>query len=215
MYVKRLGLALTLAAACVWSAPQAFAQNTQTNTGEAASEHEWVASGFAGPTFGNDTDHTDAGFGGSLTYLRRGTLGGEFVANFTPNLNFKQGPSQPSTVNSYMVNAVAAVPVGQDRRWQPFVTGGIGPMTIAAVDDPDNSIDLGRDDTQLAGNVGVGIMAFDERWGFRSSLNYFTGFDDDLDDVNDDLVADDLLSPNDALGDVNFWRFNVGVAYRW
>jgi hypothetical protein len=65
---------------------------------------------------------------------------------------------------------------------------------------------------QSGGNVGFGLMAFADRWSFRSDVRYFAGFGDKV-QVGDE--PSDALDPADFLSDVSFWRANVGIAYRW
>jgi hypothetical protein len=95
----------------------------------------------------------------------------------------------------------------------PFVSGGLGAMTLNAnIDDPTDVFDV--DDTQLAGNLGFGVMGFGDRWGFRTGMRYITGLSGDP--VPGDVDApSDLLDADDVLGEVSFWRADVGVAYRW
>jgi hypothetical protein len=53
-------------------------------------------------------------------------------------------------------------------------------------------------------------MLFDERWGIRTDFRYFTGLTDE-----GETDPADILDPADLLGDTSFWRYNLGVAYRW
>lgn len=173
-------------------------------------EHEWVVSGEVSSAFAASAEDPAAGFGGTLTYLREGAIGAEFLAGYTPDLDLDLAPTDDSTVNNFMVNGVAALPLGEDGRFQPFVSAGLGAMTIASElpgTDTDDFLDV--DDTQLGGNVGIGLMAFNDNWGVRSDLRYFTGFGGDEDDPID------VIDESDFLSDVDFWRANVGVAYRW
>ena len=68
------------------------------------------------------TDSTAAQFRfSSHGYLGRGVIGGEFLADFSPGLDtfsnalFTQAPS----VNSYMVNLIAAAPFGHVKNSNP------------------------------------------------------------------------------------------------
>ena len=95
----------------------------------------WLASGFVGSNFGsanNDLVSVDRSrsfdWGGQVGYLWRGVLGGEFLANFTPSLGINtigvlfDNPS----VSSYMANAVAALPLGAQAQFQPYISAGLG-----------------------------------------------------------------------------------------
>lgn len=202
----------TAALVCIASTRTVEAQMLADTTGTIA-EHEFVVSGFIGPTFGDVVDDADAGIGGAFTYLRGGMFGGEFIANFTPDLNFGSNLVEDSAVNDFMFNGIAALPLGEQGRFQPFVSAGLGAMTISAtIDDPEDLFDV--DDTQFAGNVGFGLMGFGDQWGFRAGMRYVSGFDEDPIPGDLDLSAD-LVDATDVLADVSYWRGDVGVAFRW
>lgn len=206
MTLKHLRYALALASIGILTPAVSAAQTFDDDQ----VEHEWVVSGEIGSAFAASAEDPAAGFGGALTYLKDGAIGAEFLAGYTPDLDLSLAPTDDSTVNNFMVNGVAALPLGEEGRFQPFVSGGLGAMTIASEFPGADTDDLFEvDDTQLGGNVGVGLMAFNENWGVRSDLRYFTGFGGDEDDPID------VIDENDFLSDVDFWRANVGVAYRW
>lgn len=173
------------------------------------SEHEWVVSGQVGSAFGASAEDATAGVTGTLTYLRDGAFGAELLAGFTPDLDFDVAPTDDSSVGNYMANGVAALPLGVDGRWQPFVSAGLGAMTISSeFANGENTELLNVDDTQLGGNVGVGLMTFSDRWGVRGDVRYFTGLSDDDSEI-------DAIDSNDFLSNVDYWHANIGVAYRW
>jgi hypothetical protein len=177
-------------------------------------DHQWILTGYVGPNFGEDVDAAATALGGTVTYLRNGAFGAEFMANFTPDFVFSPVELGESAVNNYMLNAIGAVPLGDDAMVQPFVSGGLGVMTIRGeteVDDPADVFEF--DDAQLAGNIGAGLMAFEESWGFRADLRYFSGLEDQADVTDPDPT--DLLNPSDLLGDTSFWLFSAGLGYRW
>jgi hypothetical protein len=179
----------------------AGAQNvTPDYDNDTYAENQYTVSGNIGGTFGNDTYIDEAGvdFGGTLSYLRDGMFGAEFLAGFAPNLNLDLGLSADNDVNNYMFNVVGAAPLGTNHNWQPFVSGGVGLLTLHEGSTPLNLTDT--DDTEPGANIGVGLMGFQDRWGFRTEIRYFTQLGD----------ADGLI-PNDF----DFWRANAGVAYRW
>jgi hypothetical protein len=135
-------------------------------------------------------------------WLWRSAVGAEFIAGFSPNFSLASDVDD-TMINSYMFNAIAAAPLGLDQRWQPFVSGGVGALTLRTGDDTEAALGIGEvDETDLGGNVGFGIMAFGDQWGFRGEGRYFT----QLGDPDTDSVF---------LNDLNFWRANAGVAYRW
>jgi opacity protein-like surface antigen len=211
-FAKKLFPVTGAAALCLLLAPFAAAQDFLAEP-DPLTTNEWILSGHVGTAFGDEVEEADASFGGTITYLRNGMFGAEFLAGFNPNMDLVLAPTDDSAVNNYMVNAIAALPLGEAGRWQPFVSAGLGAMTIHSTlegqgDLGDDLFDV--DDTQAGGNVGVGLMGFGDQWGFRSEVRYFNGFDDD-----DDDNPSDLLDPADFLGNIDFWRANVGLAYRW
>jgi hypothetical protein len=200
------GIAVAALLSAVLAGP-AMAQVTQTT---APVQDEWIASGFAGPTFGATVQESNVGFGGTITYLREGVFGGEALATFTPDFGFAPGVAADASVNNYMANVVAAVAAGPNGRWQPFVSGGIGAMQIRGdVEDATGPVEF--KDTQLGSNIGFGVMMFNNRWGLRTDLRYFSSLADDAADDDEPSIID----PTGVLTDTDFWRYNVGVAYRW
>jgi hypothetical protein len=97
-----------------------------------------VLSGFVGSNFGTSGDNLDfdsgasVAFGVQTAYLWRGIVGGEFIADFAPNTEFQFFANEPD-VNSYMFNAIGAVPLGSTERYQPYVSGGCGGNVGVAV----------------------------------------------------------------------------------
>ena len=80
-----------------------------------------------------DTNNsTSVNFGGQVAYLGRGVIGGEFLADFSPGLGtfnnvlFEQSPN----VNSYMFNLIAVAPFGHAHSYDPYISGGIGAVTL-------------------------------------------------------------------------------------
>src|SRR5262249_25824233 len=69
------------AATATTTAPQSIFSSGAPN--------RWVLSGFIGQNFGASTDGASTNFGGSLSYLHRGILGGEFLADFTPKFKLQ------------------------------------------------------------------------------------------------------------------------------
>lgn len=180
---------------------------------------QWLASAFVGSNFGSDADERSLDFGGSVGYLWSGAIGLEFQANITPEFNLDPARSalllgETPAVHSYMFNAIGAIPVGDDIRWQPYLSGGLGMLALRAdvLDDPDNA-DIEPDDSRFGGNVGAGVMAFFGNAGLRADLRYFRGFDAEQ-------SGDEVGSPTEAVGNrilsnLSFWRANIGVAFRW
>lgn len=211
MNLKGCGFVAAVTAITVLLPAKATAQ--LTNYGDyddAIGEHQWIASGQIGSAFGASAEDASAGVSGTVTYLREGLLGAELLAGVTPDLNLALAPTDDTAVGNVMMNGVAALPLGVERRWQPFISGGVGAMAVSNEFPAGENTMLDIDDTQLGGNLGFGVMAFGDRWGVRSDVRYFTGFGGD-----EGNGAVDLIDANDFLSDVDYWRANIGVAYRW
>jgi len=212
-------LALTVVGtAAAQSAPaQSTATPQATTVGYTASH--WIATAFVGSGFGTSgdtvSDEVDAGgvaFGGQIGYLWRGIVGPEFIADFAPafevtRIDLNDNPR----VNSYMVNAIAAIPLGADGRLQPYVSGGFGGIQMAG--DVFTSADETTTTRQMqwGTNVGGGIMAFaSDRIGLRGDVRrYHAMTNDTLTGSAADQVLDSLLSG------LAFWRANAGLSFRW
>jgi hypothetical protein len=193
-------------------------------------ENHWLASAFVGTNFGSGRSDTlldvfgdDSGasinFGGEAAYLWGGFAGVEGLVDFAPsftmdNLLFQDSP----TVNTYMINGITTVPLGEDNQFLPYVSGGIGAVqlrstifTLATAVNP--AIESATaDGSRFGGNFGGGVMGFSGRWGFRGDIRYYkTSVDDNVNviDTPENIFAQQVLSG------LAFWKANVGVAFRW
>lgn len=129
-------------------------------------------------------------YGGSIGYLWKSAVGAEFLGGYTPDFrlynNALLGSTRPD-VNSYMVNLMGAIPFGTESRFQPFISGGLGALqmrtnevvglrgTSAATTATGIS-----SQSQFAGNIGGGVMAFQDNWGFRADVRYFRALNNDV-----------------------------------
>jgi hypothetical protein len=168
-----------------------------------APDNETLVSGFIGSSFGDDLDDPTLDFGGSFAWLWRQSIGAEFLAGFAPDSTLSTGVDD-AQVHNYMANAIAAVPLGGDGQWQPFVSGGVGAITFR-IDDDEFDLDA-PDETEFGANVGFGLMTFRGQWGLRGDIRYFR-------EVGGDVSA--AAPGNNVLEDFDLWRANMGVAYRW
>ena len=154
---------------------------TTTTTPTQSPENQWIASGFAGGNFANNAEPSSTAFGGSVGYLWNGKWGGEFDAGFTPDFNLQSnffGLGIKPMVNTYMFNAIAAMPFGLDRKWQPFIAGGVGAISLRSglnTSDVGSAIDstFNPDATRFGGDIGGGLMGFMGNWGVKADLQYF------------------------------------------
>lgn len=212
------------------TAPEGATQTTTTRTTTTKVDFDdadstpggWFASAFVGSDFGQSADESSVDFGGALGYTS-GWFGAEFLAGFTPNFQMRNRlfVDEPQ-VNSYMFNLMAGVPIGPSKNWQPFVSGGIGAMTLRSDDltgDISNDFEenFQSDDSQFAGNVGFGVMGFAQNVGIRADVRYFRAFGDNaLEnalDLNPNTFEDN--SRINILPGLDFWRANIGLAFRW
>ena len=202
----------------------------------------WMASGFIGTNFGGsrksnvdlaliedlDTNtSTSVNFGGQVGYLARGVIGGEFLADFSPglggfdNLLFKNPPN----LNSYMFNLIAVAPFGHADSYDPYISGGIGAVTISSTIftvDPTRTTNLNAlatdtiNGTRFGWNIGGGVMAWSEKnWGFRGDVRYYATNSHNTDAVFDLNNIDEVEFTRLELSGIRFWKANAGVAFRW
>ena len=209
--------------------PVAPAMAPADTAGQARSH--WLASGFVGSNFGstnNDLVSVERSmsfdWGGQIGYLWRGVLGGEFLANFTPSLGINTFGvlfDNPN-VSSYMANAVAALPLGAQAQFQPYISGGLGGIQMKF---PNGIVGSGLlvngvvtnvttssvSQTGGGSNIGGGIMAFAGKVGVRGDARYFHANTFSSRDATSfaNLVTQSLLS------DLNFWRADIGIAFQW
>jgi opacity protein-like surface antigen len=209
--------ALLVAPLCAYAQATDTQTTTTTTTQTAMPADDYstnnysIVSGSIGGAFGGDADDGTFGFDASYDYLHRGTFGFEFLGSFTPDLDMNSSATVlaagDTRVNTYMFNAIGAVPLGLDDNWLPYVSGGLGAMTVRNdLDLPtDTSLSL-IDENQFGGNVGFGLMGFYNQVGLRADVRYFTGIGED----NNNSGRLNGLTEN-----VDFWRSTVGVSFRW
>lgn len=190
-------------------------QTAQIDDSDVGVQSAWIASGFVGSNFGASADGNAVDFGGSLGYLWRSAVGAEFLAGFTPDFELQPNAILNDTpqVNSYMVNAIGAIPIGADAQWQPFISGGLGAISLGSslVNVGNNGSGTGAntfepDDTRFGGNIGGGLMGYVGNWGVRGDVRYFRAFETDSAASN---------PVQNILPGLDFWRANIGVALRW
>jgi hypothetical protein len=149
--------------------------------------------------------------------LWHGIVGGEFIADFAPDVGFDSVllADQPH-VNSYMGNVIGAYPFGPDGRYQPYVSGGFGSIGIRAdfftlPDVNGNRSTVSSDQTRWGGNIGGGMLAYANRFGVRGDVRWFQASSGE--NLNSNTPADNVALG--LLSDVHFWRGTLGLAFRW
>jgi opacity protein-like surface antigen len=129
---------------------------------------------------------------------------------FTPYIgaNFA-GDADDTNVNfggslGYMGAGILGAPIGGlGEGVRPYVSGGAG-LLRARIDDVDDFFDV--TDNSFGVNVGGGVMGFlTDNVGIRGDVRYFRSLQDEA--SGDDLDLD--------VGEFDFWRGSVGVAFRF
>ena len=212
--------------------PPPAVQNAPPRAASDERPGHWMASGFVGSNFGNNAQPSSVAFGGSLGYLFRDRVGAEFDAGITPDFQLQSnvfGNNVRPRVNSYMANAVWAMPFEGAVDWRPFVSAGVGELSLRSglvANSTTNAFD--PDDSRFGANIGAGVMAFSGSWGFKADVRYFrasgaynamVAYAPALTTAPSTLMTLTDTSANAladaALSGLHFWRANVGVAIRW
>lgn len=194
-------------------------------------DSHWIASAFVGTnTGGEDSDGAGWDFGGQVGYLWKGAIGAEFLANFSPDFELDAARSlllnnEQPWVNSYMFNVMAAAPLGSEGNFQPYVSAGLGAMTLRADTITSTSggatNSLEPDDSRGGSNIGFGLMGYTHSVGLRADVRWFRGFDAENSSDNGNSNGSTTSSSganaigNAVLGDLRFWRANIGLAFKW
>jgi outer membrane protein with beta-barrel domain len=202
--------------------PPPPASTAATSVGTVQSH--WTAAGFVGSNFGLSTSDPSIDFGGQLGYLWRGVVGPEFLADFTPTFKINNGfLAENPNVNSYMANVMAAVPLGAEGQFQPYVSGGFGAIQLgstvfnafglAGPVSPDEIAASGTTTetrSKLGSNIGGGLMGFAGNVGFRADVRYYrASTNESLSSTPAGQLSESLLSG------LRYWRANAGLAIRW
>jgi len=208
---------------------------------------QYIVSGAVGGSYGGDVNNGGVALDGTFDWIRNGMVGFEFIGAFSPNFNFGQSTlaaAGDTQANSYMFNAIGSAPIGPDANWLPYVSGGVGAITLR------NTLDVNSNSTQSAtfnnsqfnpsgassinlvdanqfgGNIGGGIMGFMNQVGFRFDVRYFSGIGNNNNN-NDNNGSGSITSSstsgngsgsgvlNSFLQNVSFWRTTVGLSFRW
>ncbi len=178
----------------------------------------WTAAGFVGSNFGARADNASVDFGGQLAYLYKGAIGGELLADFAPSFRINNAflANNPN-VNTYMLNAIGAVPIGTEVRVQPYVSGGLGGIQLRSDMVNFAAVPAGTttsaNQTKFGGNIGGGIMGFAGNVGIRGDVRYYRAFASN-DIATNATTPADVFAQN-LLSGLDFWRANIGIAVRW
>jgi opacity protein-like surface antigen len=189
---------------------------------------QWNASGTT-PIFATDKSNGGWEYGFQLGYIRR-YVGGEFIGDFAPSFKISSlALTEHPSLNSWMFNLIGAVPFGPEENFQPYVSGGIGGLTIRTSTFTlagTNTVFLGPStstvaldtvnttQSKFAYNIGAGFFGYVARWGIRADIRYYRASTfEDAKLQNGPTPAIDYTQS--LVSGLRYWRANLGVAYRW
>ncbi len=181
--------------------------------------NEFIVGGFVGGSFARSALNTSVDFGANFDYLHNGAFGAEFLAGFAPRFKLDKLAGADSDVNNYMFNVIAAVPVGEFHAVRPFISAGVGALTLSQNTNTSNngvvnatSALFQPSETHFGGDIGGGLMAFTGAVGIRAEVRYFSSLGHKNANGPAGAVPGSLLS---VLDNTSFWRANVGIAFRF
>jgi opacity protein-like surface antigen len=165
-----------------------------------------VLTPYVGSLFGGDLSGSRAAFGGSAAFLGGGIFGAEIGFNYAPEFVSAGVSNEDIAQMSLMGNLIVGIPIGssdQAGHVRPYVTGGAGLFRVTS--EESQFFDRIRSN-DFAVNVGGGVMAFfSEHVGLRGDVRYFRTLTDDNPGSGVDF----------DLGDLNFWKWDVGAAFKF
>ena len=164
-----------------------------------------VLTPYVGSLFGGDMSEGRTAYGATAAFMGGGIFGGEFGFNYTPSFVPQTLSSPKVSQASLMGNLIVGIPIGGDSgaNVRPYLTGGAG-LFRATANESEFFDRVSSND--FAVNFGGGVMAFfSEHVGVRGDIRYFRTLTDD--DPGSGLDFE--------LGDLNFWKWDVGAAFRF
>jgi hypothetical protein len=201
----------------------------------------WIVTGFIGSSFSVSnnnqtplvnallsTNTTDGGLAGGAQLARfwGGYLGAELLADFGVSQTTSLFLSTDPNVNSYMLNAIVKAPFGGVGRFEPYISGGLGAISmrsstftvVGSTTITGNLVPtlstVNTTQTKFGTDIGAGFFAFANKWGIRGDIRHYRASTFDQEKLqNGPTFADDYTQS--LLSGLTFWRANLGVAYRW
>ena len=165
-----------------------------------------VLTPYIGSLFGGDLPNNKVSYGATAAFMGGGIFGAEVGFNWTPKFVPATATAGDVRQASLMGNLIVGIPIGssdQAGHIRPYVTGGAG-LFRATQKESDFFDRIHSND--FAVNFGGGIMAFfSEHVGLRGDVRYFRT-------LTDDNAGDGV---DFELGDLNFWKFDVGAAFKF
>ncbi|HUP38929.1 MAG TPA: hypothetical protein VM115_02325 [Vicinamibacterales bacterium] len=168
-----------------------------------------VLTPYVGSLFGGDLSGNTAAFGANAAFMGGGIFGGEVGFNYAPEFVKATVNNDDIAQMSLMGNLIVGIPIfGSDQpgHLRPYVTGGAGLFRISSAESQFFKRVTSND---FALNVGGGLMGFfSEHVGARFDVRYFRT-------LADDDPASGIDDVNISLGGVNFWKWDVGAAFKF
>ena len=168
-----------------------------------------VLTPYVGSLFGGDLSGNRAAYGATASFMGGGVFGGEFGFNYAPKFVSAGVANEDIAQMSLMGNLIVGIPVGssdQPGHVRPYITGGAGLFRITS---QESQFFDSVSSNDFAVNFGGGVMAFfSEHVGVRADVRYFRT----LTDSDPGTGVDDL---DFMLGDLNFWKWDVGAAFKF
>ena len=165
-----------------------------------------VLTPYVGSLFGGDLSGSRTAFGGSAAFMGGGVFGAEFGFNYAPEFISASVSNEDIAQMSLMGNLIVGIPMGsrdQAGHLRPYITGGAGLFRITSQESQFFDRVSSND---FAINFGGGVMAFfNEHVGIRGDIRYFRTLADSDPDSGVDF----------DLGDLNFWKWDVGAAFKF
>ena len=206
----------------------------------ASRTYPWNVTGFIGSSFAIGTPFAglnaaqlpigvnvaDGGatYGFQTAYLWR-YVGGEVIGDFAPNFRMSSlALAKDPAVNSWMFNAIGAGTWGW---FEPYVSGGIGVVTLRSQTFDDtaipvvtvqgtlttaqNTINTSR--SHFGSNIGAGFFGYANQWGFRADIRYYDVTKFSTNNLTNSTVPSDFTQA--LLSGMTYWRANLGLSFRW
>ena len=168
-----------------------------------------VLTPYVGSLFGGDLSGNTAAFGASAAFMGGGIFGAEIGFNYAPEFVKATVNNDDIAQMSLMGNLIVGIPLGdsdQAGHLRPYLTGGAGLFRVSSAESQFFDRVTSND---FAINFGGGLMAFfNEHVGIRGDVRYFRT----LTDSDTQSGIDDI---NFNLGDMNFWKWDVGAAFKF
>jgi opacity protein-like surface antigen len=168
-----------------------------------------VLTPYIGSLFGGDVSGNRTAYGATASFMGGGIFGGEFGFNYAPRFVPAGVANEDIAQMSLMGNLIVGIPVGssdQPGHVRPYITGGAGLFRTT----PRESQFFDHvSSNDFAVNFGGGVMAFfTEHVGVRGDVRYFRT----LTDSDPGTGVDDL---DFMLGNLNFWKWDIGAAFKF